>query len=134
MRFAAAAADDVANSQSVHLVVVSPEYHLGSEEAVAVLVVGTVLELFLVHPPEIDGVTSNGDHEAGDSFVTESKFVRDAGVWVHCWCVEETHDVIEPKRRGALSYVIPPLSFLLDTSQDREDWCIVLFRGLVEGR
>ena len=114
--FAAATADDIADSQSVHLVVVSPEDHFGPVKAIAVVVVETVLEFFFVHSPEVDGMGSNDDHEAGYGFVAEGQFVQDAGVRVHSWRIEQAHDVLESKRSSALSYMVSPFSFLLDAS------------------
>jgi len=134
VRFAATTSDDVADSQSVHFVVVASEDHLRPVNVVPVLMVGTVLEIFLSHFPEIYRVASNDDHDAGDCFVAKGELVQGAGFWIHGCCVEETHDMVESKRPGPFGHVVSPLSLLVDTSEDREGWRIVLFRVLVKRR
>ena len=80
MRFSAAATNDVADRSSVYPVMVSSEDHLGTMKSIAVMMVGSVFEVFLLHSPDVDGVGSNDDHEAGDSFVAESQLVQVSGV------------------------------------------------------
>ena len=76
VRFSTTAADNVADRQSVHLMMMSSEDHLGSVKSVAVVVVGTVFESFLLHSPDVDGVGSNDDHEAGDGFVAKASLSK----------------------------------------------------------
>ena len=69
MRFSATATNNVADRSSVYPVMVSSEDHLGTVKSIAIMVVGAIFELFLLHSPDVDGVGSNDDHEAGDGFV-----------------------------------------------------------------
>ena len=83
MCFSTSTTNNIGDSQSVHFVMVASENHLRSVKPVAVFVVGTVLKSFLRHSPEVDGMASNDYHYAAHSFVAESKFVQDPGVWIY---------------------------------------------------